>query len=145
MTKTIIINGHGNYASGLKSSIELIAGQQKDLYAVDFTVDETDLTLKEKILNLLNQNIDAQVLFICDIIGGTTFKIVAEIANYNDNMEVIVGCNVGSIIEGLFQKDAFSISELADFIVNSSKEITLKFKKISVAEVNYNSTMDDGI
>lgn len=145
MKKIIVISGHGNYASGIKSSIELIAGHQEDVYSVDFTVNETDLTVREKIKCILNENVDSQVIFICDILGGTTFKIAAEIANYNDNMEVIVGCNIGSIVEGLFQKDSFSINKLADFIVNSSKETTIKFKKISDNELNYNSSMDDGI
>lgn len=145
MKKIMVISGHGNYASGIKNAIELIAGHQEDVYPVDFTVDETDLTLKEKIKSLLKENVDSQVLFICDILGGTTFKIAAEIANYDDSMEVIVGCNVGSIIEGLFQKDGLSINELADFIVNSSKETTVKFKKISDNEVNYNLSLDDGI
>lgn len=145
MEKIVVISGHGNYASGIKNAIELIIGHRDDVYPADFTVDDTDLTLKEKIQSLLNQNINSQVLFICDILGGTPFKLSAEIANSNDNMEVIIGGTVGSIIEGLFQKDELSISELADFIVNSSKQTTMKFKKITDTVVNYNLSVDDGI
>ena len=146
MEKIIVVSGHGSYASGIKSAIELIAGHREDVYPFDFTVNETDLTLKEKIESFLNLKVNSQVLFICDLLGGTTFKISAEIANYNDNMEVIVGCNVGSIIEGLFQKDMLSISELADYIVDASKKTTVKFKKITVNdEINYNLSLDDGI
>ena len=146
MEKIIVISGHGNYASGIKSAIELIAGHREDVYPFDFTVNETDLTLKEKIESFLNLNVNSQVLFICDLLGGTTFKISAELANYNDDMEVIVGCNVGSIIEGLFLKDELSINELADYIVDASKQTTIKFKKITGnEEINYNLSGDDGI
>lgn len=145
MKKIIIISGHGNYATGIQSSIELIAGKNKDIYYVDFTAEDTDLTLKEKMNCLLNENSSAEVLFICDIIGGTPFKVAAEIANYNDNMEVVVGCNLISMIEASFSKDALSIKELAEFTVDSCKKSIMVFKKVDINEVNNNLEIESGI
>ncbi|GBF10191.1 PTS sugar transporter subunit IIA [Tepidibacillus sp. HK-1] len=145
MKKIMIVSGHGNYATGLQNSIELLAGKNDDLYFIDFTANDTDLTLKEKMANVVKENQDSQILFICDILGGTPFKVAAEIANDHDYMEVVAGCNIASILEALFQKETLSISELADFIVYSSKQATIRFQKITNFQVESNQELEEGI
>lgn len=145
MKKVIIISGHGNYATGLQSSLELLAGPCEDVYYIDFTVDDTDITLKEKMNNAIKEKDYSEALFICDILGGTPFKVSAGIANNNDNMEVVAGCNIGSILEAILQKDSISISELAESTVYSSKKTTVKLEKIVAKNTNSNIELEDGI
>ncbi|AIF53492.1 PTS sugar transporter subunit IIA [Pelosinus sp. UFO1] len=137
MKTVIVITGHGNYATGLKSSIELLAGQNGDLYYLDLMVNDTDQMLKEQMTNVVKKNKGSSVLFICDILGGTPFKVSVEIANNSDHMEVVAGCNIGSILEGVFQKDKISVRELADSMVSSSKRTTVRFET-----VNKNTVID---
>lgn len=61
-------------------------------------------------------------------------------------MEVVVGCNVSGIIEGVMQKDTVSIIELSKLIVESSKSSTLRFEKLN-ENVPFNNYLDkaDGI
>lgn len=145
MRKIIILTGHGDYATGLKSSVDLIAGCNNDLYAVDFTEDDTDITLKDKILNVLNENANSEILFVCDIAGGTPFKIAAEIANNNNNIEVVAGCNISSLLEILFQKDILTISEIAELIISKSKSSIIKFKKVSAGQIINVQETEEGI
>jgi PTS system N-acetylgalactosamine-specific IIA component len=100
------------------------------------TVDDTDQTLKGKMNCVVAKNVGAGVLFSCDILGGTPFKVSVEVANNSDHMEVVAGCNMGSILEGVFKKDKISVAELADLIVSSSKRTTIKFEKITAAKTN---------
>ncbi len=145
MKKIIILSGHGHYATGLQSSIELLAGKNEDMFFVDFTIEDTDVTLKEKMLKVIDENKESEVLFVCDILGGTPFKTAAEIANSNDKMEVVAGCNVGSVIESIFQKDTMTIGELAESIVDASKQSTMKFNKVVISEVLDYLDTEDGI
>lgn len=145
MKKVIILSGHGHYATGLQSSIELLAGKNQDMFFVDFTAEDTDVTLKEKMLKVLAENKEAEVLFVCDILGGTPFKTAAEIANSQDKMEVVAGCNVGSIIESIFLKDTMTIGELAQSIVDASKQSTMKFNKVIIGETVDHLDTEDGI
>jgi PTS system N-acetylgalactosamine-specific IIA component len=115
-----------------------------DIHYIDFLMEDNDITLKEKMLEIINQNPNSQILFICDILGGTPYKLAAEIANYNDNIEVIVGCNIMSIIDGSFQKDNLSLEDLAKFMVESSKNSTIKFEKIKENEL-INELIKEGI
>ena len=144
MNTIFIICGHGNYGTGFQSTIELLLGKKEDIYYIDFLVEDNDITLKEKMLEIINQNPNSQILFICDILGGTPYKVAAEIANFNNSIEVIVGCNVMSIIEGSFQKDNLALEELANFIVESSKNSTIKFEKVKENEL-INEVVEEGI
>lgn len=145
MESIIIISGHGAYATALKSTIELVAGSNADMYFIDFLVTDTDTTLRAKIHTVLHKNMEKQILFVCDILGGTPFKIAAEIANNNDNMEVVAGVNVGSIIEVMFQKDELSISDLSNMIIETSKKSTIKFTKVAITAVKPYVEKEDSI
>ncbi|MGH4122146.1 MAG: PTS sugar transporter subunit IIA [Clostridium sp.] len=140
----IIISGHGEYATGMKSAFELLAGANENFYFIDFTVEDTDETLRGKFNNIINKNMNTSILFFCDIMGGTPFKTAALIANEKENMEVIAGCNLVSLIEAKFQDDTTSIKELAEVIVNSSINSTCIFKKVKTTGVKYIKT-EDGI
>lgn len=144
MKKIILISGHGNYATGIQSTLELLAGKNRDLYFIDFTADDTDATLKQKFETVVEENKDSEILFVCDIIGGTPFKVAAEISNSNEKMELVVGCNVGGILEMVFMKDNLSLIELADNMVEGSKNSTLRFKKIDVNSAPIVNIPDEG-
>lgn len=146
MRKIIVISGHGNYAAGIRSTLELLAGKNDDLFYVDFTAEDTDLTLKEKLSAIVEENKDSEILFVCDLLGGTPFKVAAEISNPSDRMELVAGCNVGGILEMVFSKDAYSIGELADKMVEQSKKSTLRFRKIDISSKTVINIPDgDGI
>lgn len=132
MRKIIIISGHGNFATGIQSTLELLAGKNEDVFYVDFTADDTDVTLKEKFEAIIENNKNSEILFVCDILGGTPFKIAAEISNASKDMELVVGCNASGMLETLLIKDNLSLVELADRMVEASKNSTMRFKKIDV-------------
>ena len=123
----MIICGHGHYATGFKSTMELLAGKNEDIFYVDFTEADTDGTLKEKLLSVVNENINEEILFVCDILGGTPFRVAAEIASSSKNMELVAGCNIGGILEASFLKDSMPLGQLADEIVEKSKSSIIRF------------------
>ena len=125
MRSIIIVSGHGNYATGMKSAFELLAGPNENFNFIDFTAEDSDETLRKKFSEEINKNMNAPILFFCDIIGGTPFKTAALIANDKDNMEVVAGGNLVSLIEASFQNDIMPIRELAEAVVNSSINSTI--------------------
>jgi N-acetylgalactosamine PTS system EIIA component len=145
MNKVIIICGHGHYATGLQSSVNLIAGNNEDVYYMDFTENDSDITLKQKLSLIIHKNMESQILFVCDILGGTPFKVAAEMANENDDYQVVCGCNLISIIEAIFNKEEYEIAQLATSIVKSTKETAMVFKKVNITEVNNDVISEEGI
>ena len=129
MVNILVVTGHGRYATSIKSTLEFLAGCNDDIKYIDFTEDDSDITLKEKMQTVIDVNIGCGVLFVCDLLGGTPFKSAVELSMLNENIEIVAGCNVGSILEITFQLENKTIGELADLIVESSVKSTLRFKR----------------
>ncbi len=49
----LIISGHGNFASGLRTSLKLIAGEASNIEYVDFIETDSTESLMDKYLNSL--------------------------------------------------------------------------------------------
>jgi N-acetylgalactosamine PTS system EIIA component len=146
MRKVIIVSGHGNYATGIQSTLELLAGKDEDLLFIDFLADDTDVNLREKFTAAIEVNKGSEILFICDILGGTPFKIAGEVSNSSENMELVAGCNVGGILDKVLIKDSLTLRELADGIVEGSKNSTMRFEKIDVNSIKTTDvSFEDGI
>lgn len=144
--KKLVITGHGQYASGLKSSLELLAGTNEDFIFIDFPAEMTDTGLKMQMEELILTFNNDEILFICDILGGTPYKNAATLSNENDSVEVVAGCNLGSMLEAVFQKETMSLVDLANSLVDSSKKYTVKFEKIREAQAVHNTnSFEDGI
>lgn len=141
--KKIIVTGHGHFATGIQNAVELLAGKNADVFYVDFVEGNSDISLKEKLEKVVNENPDSDFLFFCDLVGGTPFKMAATLAFENDRMEVVAGCNIGSLIEILFTKESYEITELAQNIISISHSATGLFeKKINKKE---DEELTDGI
>jgi PTS system N-acetylgalactosamine-specific IIA component len=142
--KKIIVTGHGHFATGLQSTMELLAGKNEDVIFVDFIESDTDVTLKAKYEQVLNENPDHEFLFFCDLVGGTPYKMAATLAFEDERYEVVAGCNMGSLIEILFTKESYTISDLARQIITVSQQATGLFEKRS--QSNQQEEIDeDGI
>ena len=76
----LLITGHGNFATGVTSSVDLIAGKQENYQAVDFlptyNLDDLDREMTKALENL---KACSGVLILCDLLGGTPFNKAAEL------------------------------------------------------------------
>lgn len=129
MKSILVITGHGKYATSIKSTLEMLAGGNDEVKYIDFTEEDNDITLKGKMQIVIDANIGLGILFVCDLLGGTPFKSAVELSILNENIEVVAGCNLGSILETIFQLENTVIGELADSIVNLSNKSTIRFRK----------------
>ena len=71
----IIVTGHGNFATGISSSVQLIAGEQEYYKAVDFGSEDTPDMLKNNLRAAIEQLADcSEIIIFTDLIGGSPFK-----------------------------------------------------------------------
>jgi len=144
MRKVIVLSGHGNYATGMQSALEFLAGSNEDMFYVNFLETDTEVTLREKYAAIIEKNPYTEFLFVCDLLGGTPFKVAAEITNDTENMELVAGCNVSGILEMVLTKDGFTLSQLAEQMIEVSKNSTLKSNKIDVNSASPTEDIDEG-
>lgn len=114
----IIVTGHGKFASGIGSGIELIAGPQKKFKLIDFVAGMSSESLHQLFIEAMDElNMDDGIIFLTDLAGGTPFNQASMIKANNKNIGVIAGVNSPLIIEGLFNRD----TTVEQFINNSLK------------------------
>lgn len=140
----LIVTGHGNFASGLTSSLKLIAGSQlTDYEYVDFESNDS----VEMLENKLNQAFDSLkdcdgILVLSDLIGGSPFKTSTVIGMPKGNVEIIAGTNLPMLIEvNLMRTFENDVHKLVDQAVETGKNMVSKF----VFEKYVEETEEDGI
>lgn len=140
----LIISGHGHFASGLHTSLNLIAGEPSNVEYVDFEENDTIETLKEKYYNSLKKLSECDsILALSDLAGGSPFKTLVEVKTEIEKpMEVIGGTNLPMLLEISMTKDIFEdLSSLTDSAVDVGKSGVVKFELIIHEDVE----CEDGI
>ena len=101
----VIVTGHGNFATGLTSSVKLIAGSPENYVPVDFTQDKSTDDLERELreaIDLLKASCSG-ILIFTDLVGGSPFKVSAELSvELKDSVPIAVlsGTNLGMLVEG---------------------------------------------
>ena len=109
----IIVTGHGNFASGLASSIEVIAGKQDKFEAIDFPI------------------------------GGTPFNQSVILSTHLPNSKVISGTNVPVLLEALFSRANQTALSLSEILVDSHQSRIQVFQSRSQNKKNRGSVLND--
>ena len=101
----LVITGHGNYASGVKSALELIIGHRDNVLAFDFLKEESEEQFSLKFKDLDKNN---NYLFACDLMGGTPYKVVSRL---DLTKEILIGTNLGGMLDTVLKIDKLSLNE----------------------------------
>ena len=120
----IIVTGHGNFASGLASSIEVIAGKQDKFEAIDFPIGSTNTELAKQLQEAVDRLNCSDIIFCTDIAGGTPF-----------NQSVILSTHLPNS-----NQTALSLSEI---LVDSHQSRIQVFQSRSQNKKNRGSVLND--
>ena len=134
----LLVTGHGHFATGLNSSLELIAGAQANVALVDFEADHSIEVLKEN----LNKALDSLkeydgVLVLSDLPGGSPFKTAVELKfeRPDQAIEVISGTNLPLLIASSTMTAVFDNPlDLAEAMMPEGKDSIIRFELAARAE-----------
>ncbi|GAJ26524.1 PTS system, hyaluronate-oligosaccharide-specific IIA component [Liquorilactobacillus sucicola DSM 21376 = JCM 15457] len=117
----IIVTGHGQFGTGIESTVKLLAGSIKNVKYIDFTSEMNEDDLAERFASILKK--DFHAVFFCDLVGGTPYK-QAVLKKDKYDIAVVGGCNVGSLLEIGLQTDltiATDVHEIAHKLIAATK------------------------
>lgn len=135
----IIVTGHGKFASGIGSGIELIAGPQKKFKLIDFVAGMSSESLHQLFIEAMDElNMDDGIIFLTDLAGGTPFNQASMIKANNKNIGVIAGVNSPLIIEGLFNRDT-TVEQFINNSMQNGKTGIVNFEMKERAKVSNNN------
>ncbi|MGL4676817.1 MAG: PTS fructose transporter subunit IIA [Brevinema sp.] len=105
---SIVITGHGNFATGIESMLKLVIGECKNVFFIDFTPNLSSHDLTKQFQEIYTKA-NGEVIFLCDIAGGTPFNQAALLMHeYNQNYAVLGGVNIPCILDALDRRDSIS-------------------------------------
>ena len=126
----LIVTGHGNFATGILSSLRLIAGEPDHCQAVDFLPEESVEELTEKIGAAVDSFQDCgSVLILADLVGGSPYNVATKLRmSGRANLEVVGGTNLASLIEASMGREGTEdVKELAKSVAETAKEQVVHF------------------
>lgn len=116
----VIIATHGNYAVGLKHSIEFIMGKQANLYALPvFTADCP--SVEEGLRSLPSADGDGQI-FLTDLRGGSVNTTIMSLVSNRQNAYVISGVNLPLMIQLLVGLDNDNEMDVIDDAIQAGQQ-----------------------
>lgn len=139
----IIITGHGKFASGINTALNLIVGEQKNVVSVDFTENQGSQDLKKELEKRIQEMEVEGILILSDLAGGTPFNQSVFLSNENrdKNILVMAGTNLPMLLEIVMMKDLESLEALA---IKAKEAGTIGIKQFEISEkVSRESIKDD--
>ncbi|MCK1982600.1 MULTISPECIES: PTS sugar transporter subunit IIA [Peribacillus] len=124
----IVLTGHGSFPTGMLESVQLIAGEVKQVEVIPF---EEDVSILEQAVSKAIDNVETGAGVVCftDLAGGTPFNVCSTIASCKDNIRVIAGTNLPMLLSGLFHRE-LSLEAFIEKMLKDGKENIMEFKKI---------------
>lgn len=132
----MLIAGHGRFASGVISGIEMIFGPQGDIEKVEFVDGETKSELDEKMDVAIGRLEGSDgILLLCDVLQGSPFQCAAERALCDSRICVVYGANVAMAVEAVarLMGGEDDLDSLARAVVEAGREYIGVFEPNSVA------------
>ncbi len=143
-----ILTGHGQFSNGLKSALDMVAGDQPAFQIVPFEGSEAatygdDLRAA---ITAMSAECEEGVIVFVDLLGGTPFNQSMMIANDVDKLEIVTGTNLPMVIELLFARNgATDVTALAEQAVTAGKDAVTRQSLASVMGNADDDTEEDGI
>ncbi|MDZ5035176.1 PTS mannose transporter subunit IID, partial [Clostridium perfringens] len=96
----ILVVGHGEYATGIKSAIKLLTGVDEGVDAINLNEELNHEDFKSMIKDYVEKNND--LIIFADITGGAPFQITSReilLNEASENQYVVGGVSVACILE----------------------------------------------
>lgn len=125
----IVVMGHGGYAEGIRQNLEMIAGVPDNMYFIDLTREDDLASLEARVKHLLESFPGDGVLFACDLLGASPFRVAAMKCVENPGKYyAVAGLNTMAFLDICMNLESgLSAEELANLAVETTKTSVSRF------------------
>jgi fructoselysine and glucoselysine-specific PTS system IIA component len=132
-TRKFLIATHGTFATGVKSSLDIIIGAVENVFLIQAYIDDT-VSVETQINEVLDQVTDTDELIVfCDILGGSITNQILQHA-LKPNVHVISGFNLPLLIEVLMADAETPVEEVITSALDNAKEQMTYVNKLLTAQ-----------
>lgn len=126
----IFLSSHGHFASGIKSSLDILLGNSKNITVFDAYVDES--SVQEHLDAFFSEvSEEDQVLLLSDLYGGSVNSVMYTYLTH-PNTYLVAGVNLACVLEFSVQTEINE--EIIHSVVEQSRQMMMQVKYDDVAE-----------
>ena len=122
----VIVMGHGGYGTAMKRNLGMLVGEMAGFYFVDFNENDSLDDLQKKIDETLEKTGREDILFACDLTGGSPFRTAAMMCLEHPNWAVVAGVNTSAYSEMSFNLE-LPPAELAKLACDVARETIMMY------------------
>ncbi len=101
----VIVTGHGGYATAVRRSLAMLTGQTEGMFFVDFNEGDDLDTLIAALQAAAEEAGGEDLLFCCDLTGGSPFRQSAILCTQHSDWVTVAGINNSAYTELVFDLD----------------------------------------
>lgn len=119
----IIVATHGKLSEGFRDTIDMVMGERKGVYFIEFSQNDEVENIREKFINTINSiKNENEILILTDLFGGTPCNTAIKIALESKlKIRILSGVNLPMLIEAVLNQDNI-LDEVIESILSSSKQ-----------------------
>lgn len=135
MKPGIIVSGHGHFATGICSSLDLIMGIPDNMKCIDFPSGDNIVHLEKEFDEALDEFKGREVIVFVDLFSGSPFNVAMRRAMNDPRIHLYYGTNLGMLMEAS-SKSQFNddVSVIMDGLVQTGKDQVGLFDPSSVSQ-----------
>ncbi len=121
----LVIVGHGSYGTAIHAALAMLMGENEGVTYIDFGPGDDINTLAAKLEEAAGQYA-GEVLFACDLAGGSPFRQAAVLCTRRPGTFAVAGLNMAAYAEMLNNLD-MGAEELLELGVEVTQSTILRF------------------
>lgn len=126
---SILIITHGGFGKEIIKSMEMIMGQQDNVYFLGLYPEEDPAVFSEKVKEkIIELNKNGEVLVMVDVFGGTPSN--ASASNMKDlKFECVTGVSLPMLIEVALNRSRSTLDELVEMAIMAGTNCVINLRK----------------
>lgn len=127
----LIITGHAQFASGIASAMNLLAGEVADFQVIDFPAGMDQYDLLERLKKAKTSLLNCEEWVICtDIVSGTPFKMSAMLSMQEEHIRVLTGTNLPLILQMALSRNSIQdTDQLISISLEEASKTIIEFHR----------------
>ncbi|HTH56049.1 MAG TPA: hypothetical protein VL728_08370 [Cyclobacteriaceae bacterium] len=135
--RKFLITAHGSFASGIKSSLDIIIGESDNVFVIDAYVDG-NTSIEDELKKVLeNITPNDELIVFSDLMGGSITNQVLRFA-LRENVHIVSGMNLPLLIDLIMTDADKPIADAIENALQAAREQVVYVNKL----INKENTHD---
>ncbi|MDR3716185.1 MAG: hypothetical protein P4L51_25565 [Puia sp.] len=128
--RKFLIATHGNFAKGVKSSLDIIIGETEQLTLIEAYVGENKSIEPE--LNLVLDGLEDgdELVIFSDLLGGSVTNQILQQAARRENIHIVSGFNLPLLLDILLSDAHSPVVEIIENSIRNAKDQIVYVNKL---------------